>query len=258
MASDYTEVDSGGGWSERLWAVAIAVVLSFGGLVGGGIVAVIGILGLEAVGVDVFDSAILFPVATVFQGLGFGLIVAAYLAISDRRGLLRAGVPSLGDLAWTVGGVLALLVAIVGISAVLSQFDVTTAQNQIEQVGAENPEVLLYMIPLAFLVIGPGEELLFRGAVQGVLRRAYGPAPAIVLASALFGVAHVTALIGSASGVLTYVAVVFVLGAILGVVYERTRNLIVPSLIHGAYNAIIFTSLYVQLTGTVPSVAGLV
>lgn len=257
MASDSTEGE-GAGWSGRLWALAIGVALSFGGLVGGGVVAAIGILGLEAAGFEVFGSALLFPVTTVFQGLGFGLVVAAYLAVSDRRGLLKAGFPSVRDLAWTVGGIVALLSAIVVIGAVLSQFDVATARNQIEQVGTENPAVLLYMIPLAFLVIGPGEELLFRGAVQGVLRRAYGPAPAIVLASALFGVAHVAALIGSASGILTYVVVVFLLGAILGVVYERTRNLVVPALVHGAYNAIVFTSLYVRVTGTAPSVPGLV
>ncbi len=38
----------------------------------------------------------------------------------------------------------------------------------------ENPDVLLLLIPASFLLIGPGEELLFRGVVQGRLRDYFG------------------------------------------------------------------------------------
>lgn len=255
MASERTASDTDGkrDGSGRVRAILLGVVLAFCGLLGGVLVAVVGIVALGALGVDVFGGVLLYPVGTILQGLGFGLVVAAYFTVSGRWRLIDVGVPSLRDLGWTVLGVVALLGAVAAIGAVFARLDVSTAQNQIEQVGARNPEVLLYMIPLAFLVIGPGEELLFRGAVQGVLRGAFGAIPAVVLASALFAVAHVTALIGSASGVAAYVAVVFCLGAILGAVYERTNNLVVPSLIHGAYNAFVFFSLYVQSTGALPT-----
>jgi membrane protease YdiL (CAAX protease family) len=42
-----------------------------------------------------------------------------------------------------------------------------------------------------------------------------------------------------------------VLGCILGFVYEQTDNLVVPALIHGVYNAILFSLLYVQVSGGV-------
>ena len=50
---------------------------------------------------------------------------------------------------------------------------------------------------------------------------------------------------------MVYIAVTFVLGCILGYVYERTANLVVPALVHGAYNAILFSMLYVQVNGGV-------
>jgi membrane protease YdiL (CAAX protease family) len=40
----------------------------------------------------------------------------------------------------------------------------------------------------------------------------------------------------------------FVPGLVLGVTYEATDNLVVPSLIHGAYNATLFTLAYLSVT----------
>jgi len=241
--------DSGG---SRIRAVLVGCVLSVCGLVGGVVVALAGILALGAFGVDVFGGVLLYPIGTILQGLGFGLVVLGYFAVSGRWNLVRVGFPSLRDVGWTVLGLVGLFGAVVVIGVVFTQLDVSTAQNQIEQVGAANPEVLLYMIPLAFLVIGPGEELLFRGAVQGVLDQSFGSLTAILLASALFAVAHAAALVGSVGEAAAYIVVVFCLGAILGFVYERTGNLVVPSLVHGAYNAVVFLSLYVQSAGALP------
>ncbi len=48
------------------------------------------------------------------------------------------------------------------------------------------------MIPISFLLIGPGEELLFRGVVQGVLKRSFNSIYSILIASIIFSVAHYT------------------------------------------------------------------
>ena len=41
----------------------------------------------------------------------------------------------------------------------------------------------------------------------------------------------------------------FVLGGVLGVLYEHTGNLFVPAVAHGVYNAVTFTTTYLELTG---------
>jgi membrane protease YdiL (CAAX protease family) len=72
----------------------------------------------------------------------------------------------------------------------------------------------------------------------------------VVLASALFGVAHWLALTGGGSR-LTYVAIAAVLGLVLGVAYEFSENLAVPIVIHGLWNAFLFGSQYAAASGAV-------
>lgn len=243
---------SGASTEERLRSVGAGIGLTVAGFVTALVVLFLGVQALVAAGVPVRDQPVLVVgLSIVLQGVGFGIAVAIYMALTREFDLLRYRLPTLRDLGWAAGGLVALFVGYVAIALVVSQLGVDTAENAIVEQGRENPQLVLYLIPLAILVVGPSEELLFRGAIQGVLRRAYAPAPAIVIASALFGVAHVFALSGSGMGMLVYIAVTFVLGCILGFVYERTDNLVVPALIHGVYNAILFSMLYVQVSGAV-------
>ena len=51
------------------------------------------------------------------------------------------------------------------------------------------------------------------------------------------------------SGKFAYLGVVFALALVLGATYELTDNLVVPALIHGAYNAVQFGIQYLAATG---------
>jgi membrane protease YdiL (CAAX protease family) len=249
--ADYTGL-GGASTEERLRTVGTGIGLTIGGFAVAIVVVILGLFVLlPAFGIDVQNRPLLLvPVSTILQGLGFGLAVGGYLKLSGRTDLVKVRLPTLRDLAATVAGVILLLLALAGVSVVFSQFGIETAQNEIEQIGSDNPEVMLYMIPLAFLVIGPGEELLFRGAIQGLFRESYAVFPAIALSSALFAVAHITALAaGSLGAKAATISALFALSLILGASYEYTDNLVVPALVHGAYDAIVFTAIYAQATG---------
>ena len=69
----------------------------------------------------------------------------------------------------------------------------------------------------------------------------------MVLASASFAPAHIIALSGSVVELAVSVGVLFVPALVLGTAYERTNNLWVPILIHGAYDATIFGLVYLAL-----------
>jgi membrane protease YdiL (CAAX protease family) len=243
---------SGASAEERLRSVGAGIGLTVAGFITALVVLFLGVQVLSLAGIPVQEQPVLvIGLSIVLQGVGFGIAVAVYMALTREFDLLKYRLPTLRDLGWAVGGLVALFVGYLAIAVVVSQLGVDTAENAIVEQGRQNPQLVLYLIPLAIFVVGPSEELLFRGAIQGVLRRAYAPLPAIVIASLLFGVAHVFALSGSGTGVLVYISVTFVLGCILGFVYERTSNLVVPALIHGVYNAILFSALYVQVSGGV-------
>jgi membrane protease YdiL (CAAX protease family) len=161
-----------------------------------------------------------------------------------------ARAPSLRDAAWAVGGLVALFLTNVVLSAVLVQFGLEGAQNAVIEQGRANPELFLYLIPVTVLFVAPAEELLFRGAVQGLFVRAAGVGPAIVGSSLLFGVAHYLALVASGSRVATLV-VILVLGLLLGVVYELSENLAVPIAVHAGWNVTVFAWEYALVTGAV-------
>ncbi len=245
--STASSVDRG----QQLRSVGTSVGLTVAGFLTAVVVFGVGIVTIGAAGIDLQQQPILFTIAgIVLQGVGFGVAVLLYMAATDNWDLVELRWPTLRDLAWSVGGLVALFAGYLAIVAVVSFLDVSPAQNSIVEAGQQNPGLVPLLIPLAILVVGPSEELLFRGAIQGVLRRSYSAVPAIAIASALFGVAHVFALLGGPlSGILVYISVTFVLGMILGAIYEKTENVLVPSLVHGVYNAILFTSLYFQVSG---------
>jgi hypothetical protein len=191
-------------------------------------------------------------VGSVLQFVGFGIGVWLYLWFRDRVDLVQVRLPTLTDLAWMAAGIVLILVAAAVVGGLLQRFGVDVASNQVIQTGRENPQYFLYMIPVSLLFVGPFEELVFRGTVQGLLRETYGPAVAIGLASALFGIVHWVALTGSGSRI-WYMAVAAALGLILGYVYERTSNLVVPAVVHGVYNSVLFVVQYAMVTGLLPS-----
>jgi len=188
-------------------------------------------------------------VAAVLQFVGFGVGVGGYLAITRDWELVQLRVPTVRTVGLIAVGVVALVLAQLAIARLLTVIGVQVAQNQVVVTGQQDPRYFLYMIPVAILLVGPFEELVFRGGVQGILRRTWGPAVAIVVASVLFGLVHWIALTGGGGSRVPYVTVAATLGLVLGYLYERSRNLVVPAVVHGLYNTVLFGAQYLSATG---------
>lgn len=185
-------------------------------------------------------STTLFILGSILlQGVGFGGVSIIYQYLSSFK-IIKIGKPVIKDLLWIILGIFSLFTLNILVSFIFSQAGVESATNIVQQQG--NRQVFLIMIPISFLLIGPGEELLFRGVVQGVLKKSFNSIYAVLIASIIFSVAHFTAIAGGSR--IAYIFIVFTLALILGVSYEKTDNILVPSLIHGSYNAVLFFSLY--------------
>lgn len=248
MAIETPDADSAGGRGLVLVQAVVVVVVVF-------LIAVLAAgLGRSlvlALGVD--PDGLSYDVAmTVLQSVGFLLGVVGYLVVSRDASVVSEHVrpPTLRDAGYAVAGLLGLLVAVAVISQVLSALDVRTAQNQVVATGRRNPEYFLYMIPVSLLLVGPIEETIFRGVVQGTLRRSWGAAASIVISSAIFGAIHLPALLNNGSKV-SYLIIAAALGLILGTIYELSDNLAVPAVVHGTYNAVLFGVQYAVVTGLV-------
>lgn len=187
----------------------------------------------------------------VAQYAGALAVVAFCLAEFDwSLSRLRLRTPTTRDLLLVGGGLLVLFGALEATSSVLELAGLSLGEHSILRRAEDNPAILLPLIPLSILVTGPAEELLYRGVVHTRLAAAFDTAPTVLIASVVFAAVHLPAYyLGAGGSVAASIAVVFVLGAVLGVLYEYSGNLVVPAVAHGVYNAVTFAVSYLEVTG---------
>lgn len=162
-------------------------------------------------------------------------------AVPDLREL---GVVALGWIAAVVG----LFVSSIVLQTLAPTVPEEAGEQGIQDVGTGQPELLLLLIPVMFLVVAPIEEFLFRGVVQGRLREVLSRWPGVLLASALFTAIHYLGLSGGRPlANVALLSVLLVPAVVFGVVYEVTGNLVVPVLVHALYNSTLVLLLYVVL-----------
>jgi membrane protease YdiL (CAAX protease family) len=83
-------------------------------------------------------------------------------------------------------------------------------------------------LALIALAAGIGEEVLFRGAIQGGVTRLATPTVGLLVASMLFGLAHLITR--------TYAALAALVGIYLGGLFLLFGNLLVPIVVHATYD----------------------
>lgn len=139
-----------------------------------------------------------------------------------------------------------ILIQLVG-GLLIEILGVDFAQNSVIEQGEGNAVFYLYMIPVMILFVGPVEEIIFRGILQGSFRENINTPVAIFVSGTLFGLAHVSAVGGFSISAIPYVIMSGMLGVVLGLFYERTENLLVPAVSHGLYNSILLAATYMSV-----------
>lgn len=223
--------------------ILYAVALGFGGLVLAGVLG--GLPGFLAG----MDTVMAFGLGQLGMGIGFVLATIGFFVLTGR-GVRYLDIvrPDRRDLAYMLGGTVGIVVAALVVQTLLLELGVEFAEHSTVQQLAEDEGVALLVLAIvfAFVTNGFGEELLYRNGVQKYLTEWFTPAVAILVSSVIFAAIHVPAYadadpIATAASLL----VVFVLSIVLGVAYYRTDNVLVPVVIHGSYNALLWVLVYV-------------
>ncbi|MFC6724289.1 CPBP family intramembrane glutamic endopeptidase [Halobium palmae] len=225
-------------------AVLVLTVLAIGGVVEvtASLVLVVGLVTTQGIGC--FCTALAYSRFRHRAGAALSRFVGRRSWLPTRPFDIPARVPTLRDLALVVGAYVAAFLCILVAGIVVSSTGVETASNTAAQTGMENPSLLVWLIPGSILLIGPGEEILFRGVVQGRFRERFGAPVAIVLASLVFAAIHFGALSGATGARLATISILLLPALVFGTVYELSGNIVVPALVHGCYNATLFGGLY--------------
>jgi len=218
--------------------VASVAALVFGGLLGAAIVP----LAPDA-------PIVRWPLNTAVGSLGYGLAGLAVIRAFD--GSLDVSVPDRRDLVVAVVGVVSIFALHLLLNAVVTVFSLPQSSHGLVAAARDNPEILPPLVVVSLLFIAPGEELLARNGVQQFLYGAYSRAGAVVVASFVFGAAHLLSYAGGGvapGAVLVTLTRVFLVSLVLGVAYERTDDLFAPVVVHAVYDAVQFGLAYLQFS----------
>jgi CAAX amino terminal protease family. len=228
-------------WGLLLVAVLLGAVILAAGVAVALAIWLLGVAGIAA------DGPLGLALVSVAQFTGFGVVAWWFLRIKAVEGVLHRLWPTWADLRWVGVGIAVLLGFFLAANWLLQLLSIEGAESVLATQGAQQPVYYLYLIPVTIILVGPIEELVFRGIIQGLLRESLGTVPAIAAASVIFAGVHVGAYTGGGLGA----TLVFIagLGAVLGVLYEWSQSLAVVAVVHGLFNAVQFAGLYLVSTG---------
>lgn len=165
--------------------------------------------------------------ALMFQG-GIGVVGLAAIALFGIP-VYYDGVSPATALFWGLAGSVATYAVILLVSR-LPGLIRDSLESQLEQLHRFASDYSWTVLIALSVFAGVGEELLFRGAIQGGLAQHLPDAVAILVASVLFGLVHYLSF--------TYFVLATGLGLTLGTAYAMTDSLLLVMVWHGVYDMI--------------------
>ncbi|MDW8365353.1 MAG: type II CAAX endopeptidase family protein [Abditibacteriales bacterium] len=152
------------------------------------------------------------------------------------------------EVGWGIAGYLTafpwLAGALILFGLFLRNFDLPRPYHPIQETleRAPNAMTLTLLFLLAAVLAPVMEEIFFRGALHGALRRWWGPFVGAVLSAAFFALLHPQAAVLPIFGL-----PIFVLGALFSCMYELRGSLISNIVAHGINNGLVL-AVYVMVT----------
>jgi ABC-2 type transport system permease protein len=184
--------------------------------------AIAGLIAMKTIGGGRMTGAAALIAFSIAGGLTYLLMRWVYARARTENVPRILGAPSrplLGIAAGVVTGLLAAGYLFAVDSAGLLQ-DATHDRSAILHLG-------WWALPLGLVAAPLFEEFIFRGLIFGGLRRSFAVWPATLASAAVFAIMHPA----------ISMVPVFLMGVCAALVYERTRSLLAPMLLHAAYNA---------------------
>ncbi len=224
------------------WRAKIALACYFaliGGIFVGSFILALLLFGM---GIDYLDSP--FPVALIATPINETIILGITLLFARYRGasLKELGLKKMSLRTLAIVSVLAVFLFLIGLGVAISQEIVfgpdPTAEFLAKLMTPTNSFQLVVMIVVHLVLVGPCEELAFRGFVQKGFENSFGKMTGRLVASVLFGLPH-------ALDTLYAFAPAFVGGLVLGYVWQQTDgNTTASALMHGINNSISIAIMY--------------
>lgn len=224
------------------WTAKVALAC-FLALVGGILLGSL-VVGLVLLGMGIDYLSLPFPIALISLPVNETIFVVITLLFAKYKGasLKELGLKKPSVRILMIASVVAVPLLLLGVGISVGEEMVFGPDPMAELLGKSvmprGPFQLVAMVVLSLVLVGPCEELAFRGFVQRGFENSFGKRWGLLVSSVLFGLLH---------GLNTPYAVVpvFVVGLVLGYVWQRTGgNTTATALMHGVYDSIAIATAY--------------
>jgi membrane protease YdiL (CAAX protease family) len=217
----------------------ICYILLFAGILVGSLIVALILLGM---GLDV--QTLTFPSALIALPINEGIILGITLLFANQNGagLRQLGLkkPSLKIILVAFFAALFLLFLAIGISVIEEVIlgPDPEAGLLVDAILPRDNIQLIAMLGISLALVGPAEELAFRGFVQRGFETSFGKTSGLLVASVLFGLLH-----GLNS--LRSIVPVTVVSLFLGYFWQKTDgNTVATAWVHGLYDGISIALVY--------------
>ena len=224
------------------WRAKIALACYFalvGGILAGSLVVTLALLGTR---MDPLNPP--FPIALISLPVNEAIILGVTLLFARHRGasLKELGLKKASLTILMLVSIVAIPLFLIGVGISVGEemaFGPDPTSELLEKsVTPRDPFQLVTMIVFSLVLVGPCEELAFRGFVQKGFENSFGKMNGLLVTSVLFALIH---------GLNTMYAIVpvFVVSLVLGYVWQRTGgNTTASALLHGVYDTIAIAAAY--------------
>ncbi len=169
--------------------------------------------------------------------IGLSVVIVCAYSIVWQRPRIAFRLPSI------LWGILsaAVLYAIFAAGNFLAPFIIPGAGHQVGGIYALGTGTAKWSVFLLLLLVtGPGEEIFWRGFLQGRLMQKYGPLAGFLVTSLIYAGVHIF------SFNLILILAALVAGAFWGVLYLWKKDLVIQIVSHSLWSAVIFAVLPVR------------
>lgn len=203
-------------------------------------------------GDSITESGFIITLIQVIFGqiLVFGGVSVGYLYITDRGvKYIPTHIPRGNEIYIIAFSPFIIVMLTSAVGALGNEYGINPSQSSLLELGGNNPDFYLLMIPVMLLTVGPFEELLYRGVIQTRLAESFTPVAAIISSSFIFTVVHTPtyALTAeTAAGAILSLSSLFIGAVAFGSIYQKTQNIATVALVHGIYNSLLLLAVYQQ------------
>jgi len=193
----------------------------------------------ETLSINVYESSTFLFTIVIVNEIVFGFLSIVFGALIFGKNFEKELGLTLVNLRKNVKigiiyGFVGWFIAVIVLSLISYFYRFEAPKELVEILTPKSLWSLIGLIVLSWSLIGPCEELFFRGLIQGAFTKWKGPFMGVLISALIFGLAHLESRFWIRS------ISTFILGVLYGLIYNKYKSIISVATAHSLNDSLVF------------------